>query len=134
MKTLTLIISIAMLTVASCTKEQNPQTNKTDETKKQLLGEWYNPNYVEGCDTCEKFIFTEEGEIMQVNPNETLKYLFTLLSKDSISVTREWNIEFERKHTTHLITLITSDSLKIKQFLAVDYGVSNFVDVVLFKK
>jgi hypothetical protein len=50
MKTLTLIISIAMLTVASCTKEQNPQTNKTDETKKQLLGEWYNPNFVEGCD------------------------------------------------------------------------------------
>ena len=63
--------------------------------------------------------------------NLYLSYL--IVDESSIQVTRNWDIEIEKKTTTHNVTFLSMDTIRIDQFVAADYGITGFEDRLLAK-
>ncbi len=94
-----------------------------------FIGEWK----VAQGDAYISFTFTADSIYRDNNVSETLKYNYKVVN-DSIEVIRCWEIEKERIKTKHQYSFISKDSLFIEQFLAIDYGVTGFLDIMLHKK
>jgi len=128
-----LIISFTAFNLAGCGKEEIKDNYDKQELKKKLLGLWIE---LSPSDSLRTYEFTEHDSIIQKNlwyeNDDRLSYYFQIIASDSIKVIRDWEIEESKKETTHKLTFYSNDTLKIIQFLAIDYGYG-FEDVKLYK-
>jgi len=102
------------------------------DLKNKLVGKWIE---VSLCDSCHT-ITIDENDVIYIDTkwdNPTLSMSYQVIAEDSIKVIRNWEIESEKKTTTHSFVFYTNDTLEIKQFMAVDYGVAGFEDIKLYK-
>ena len=122
--------------VASCNKEVPTEpTEDFEAIQRQLLGEWYE---VLPCYPCKRrYTFTSEKEIIeQPNCDDcTFLYKYTFIDSTTLRISREWDIEADRKVTDNLLVFITSDTLVIHDFLAneFDIEIDEFRDVTMVK-
>jgi hypothetical protein len=102
------------------------------EIKMKLVGTWIEQM---PCDSCNTFQFSDNDSIIQINnlSGEKLPATYQIISDDSIMVTRLWEIEQNKKTTSHEIIFHSSDTLEILQFLPVDFGLTGFENVKLYK-
>lgn len=123
-----LIGVIGVIALSSCEKEQSKHQLLEDV----LIGSWIE---ISPCDSCEIYTFTKDNRIILTftynNTNYDLSYL--IVDESSIQVTRNWDIEIEKKTTTHNVTFLSMDTIRIDQFVAADYGITGFEDRLLAK-
>ena len=96
-------------------------------SKSLILGEW---EEFSECKKCHSLNFKSSGELNFIdNLGKTQEdYFYKILSKDSIGVKKGSN-----KFENFKYTFITTDTLEIKQFIPVDYGITGFQDIKLHK-
>lgn len=129
MKTINLLKILGILIIGiSCSKDEPEEITLRDK----LIGNWIE---VLPCDSCNTFTFTEDDTIFQKNnlDNNILTSSYQFITNDSIIVTRNWEIEESKKTSKHKLNFYTNDTLEIKQFLPVDYGITGFEDIKLNK-
>jgi|GEM_PF-3330380 len=128
-----LIIYFTALFLAGCGKEEIKNNDDKQDIKNKLLGLWIE---LSPGDSLRTYEFIEQDSIIRKNlwyeNDDRLSYYFQIIASGSIKVIRDWEIEESRKETIHKLTFHSKDTLKIKQFLAVDYGFG-FEDVKLYK-
>ena len=142
MKKTRLLLAVLLLLASTCSKDETDlKTIETEEEteiettlKRKLVGTWVE---IIPCDGCYIFTFSNDGNInwtMIYDKTHTINNLsYKILSEDSIQVTRNYEIDEERKTTKHKVDFISNDTIKIHQFLAVDVGITGFEDVTLIK-
>ena len=129
MKMINLLLTGFLLFGISCSKDE-PEKEQT--LKEKLIGKW---TEVSPCESCNTFTFLQNDSILQtVKFDDTIYSLFyVVLDNDSIQVTRNWDIEQTKKTTKHKVVFLSSDTIRIIQFLPVDFGITGFEDVTLTK-
>ena len=130
-----LIISFIAFNLAGCGKDEIKDNDYKQDIKNKLLGLWI--EFYPREDSLRTYEFTEQDSIIQkhlwYDNDNRLSYYFQIIAKDSIKVIRDWEVEESIKETTHKLTFYSNDTLKIKQFLPVLYGLTGFEDVKLYK-
>ena len=120
--------------VASCSKEVPTEpTEDYGAIQRQLLGEWYE---VLRCDSCRRYTFTSEKEILQQSTNDDyiLLHKYTFIDSNTLRISREFDIQDYRKVSNNLLVFLTSDTLVIHDLLAThDTGANKFYDVTMVK-
>ncbi len=112
--------------------EPDPQ-NEWIETKNKLIGTWIEFFPIDSLHT---YVFTEADTIIRKSNwlNEILNHSYQVVAEDSIKVTRHWYMGNDGRNTsTNKLIFHTDDTLKIINFLAVDYGTSGWMHVTLYK-
>jgi len=97
-------------------------------SKTLITGEW---EEFSECNKCHTLIFKSNGELNFIdNLAKTQEnYFYKVLSKDLISVKWESNT-----FKSFSYSFKSTDTLVIKQFLPVDYGITGYQDILLIKK
>lgn len=115
----------------NCKKDEGSLNEK--QLIGKLIGEWIETS---PCDSCLSIAFNADDTIFLYNnlDNTILTLTYQVISKDSIEVVRNWEIELDRKKTKHRAIFFTNDTLEITQFLAVDHGITGFDDIKLFRE
>ena len=110
-----------ILLLLSCEKE----AGNGETLKNILIGEWVE---VSPCESCNTLTFSTNGTIYLKYISDVTTYLFyyQTVSSNSIKVVRDWDIEENKKTTVHEVTFLTTDTLLLRQFMAVDYGITGF--------
>lgn len=131
------VLFIVFILLAGCSNDivdvdNEELTVEELKLKSGLLGEWIE---LSPCDSCNMLIFTKNDSILQESllGHGYLSSSFEIVAKDSIRVKRNWELEEIKKTTTHKIIFHSKDTLEIKWFLPVDYGVFGFEDIKLYK-
>ncbi len=129
MKMINLFLAGFLLFAINCSKDE---TDKEQTLKDKLIGKWIE---VSPCENCNTFTFSQNDSIFQtVKSDDTIYSLFyVVLNDDSIQVTRNWDIEQTKRTTKHKVIFLSSDTIRINQFLPVDFGITGFEDVILTK-
>jgi len=120
------IISVAfMFLTCGCETEEDITFNK-------LIGEW---TEVSPCSSCSTFSFDRNDTIyLEYNlVNIVLKMHYQVIAGESIEITRGYEFEQGKKTTKHKLVFYENNELEIKQFKAVDYGITGYEDVKLKK-
>ena len=139
MKKACILLVIMLLLASACSKDEtNLKTVETEEeteiettVKKKLVGTWVE---ISPCEGCRIYTFNNDSIFQTMNYDKTTYNLFyKIINDDSIQVTRDYEIEQHRKTTIHRVVFISSDTIRIEQFLAVDFGITGFEDVTLIK-
>lgn len=116
---------------SGCTDDQEPPNLKTVED--MFIGTWleYAP-----CDSCTQLVFLKNRNLEQTYllEDQTLLVSYSVISKDSIQVVRDWEFlpELDGKPTNHRFILHTPDTLEIFQFVPAYYG-TGFQDIRMIK-
>jgi hypothetical protein len=107
-------------------------TQSSNNLSDVLIGTWIE---VSPCDSCRTYTFTETDSIFLIAryDNFVYKMSYYVVNEDSIQVIRLWDIEPSKKTTTNNVVILSSDTIRINQFLPVDLGIIGFQDVVLTK-
>lgn len=127
MKFYLLLFSLILLS-SSCTKNETTENTVVDNN---LIGSWVE---ISPCEGCRKYTFNYDSIFQTANYDKTTYNLsYKIINDDSIQVTRNYEIEQQRKTTKHKFVFISSDTIRIEQFLAVDFGITGFEDVILIK-
>ena len=120
--------------LGSCLKDEQPEKdgNYDDVLKSKLNALWMQ---IEPCDSCYTVQFTEHDSIILINTisKERLLATFEVISKDSIKIMRDWELEESKLVTFNRLLFYSDDTLEILKFLPVDYGVADFEDIKLHK-
>ena len=105
------------------------------QSKQQLLEEGLIGSWIEisPCDSCEFYTFTKDKIILTRYDNTNYDLSYFLVGESSIQVTRNWDIEIAKKTTIHNVTFLSTDTIRINQFLPADYGTTGFEDVLLIR-
>lgn len=126
LKTAKFLYLMVFIACASCRAEHVEETMKS-----RLMGIWIE---VEPCKGCSELHFGDNSiaQKHKFNPEELLAS-YKIVGKDSIEVTRLWDIEANKKVTRHQIRFLSSDSIVIKAFSPVDYGITGFEDIKMIR-
>ncbi len=126
-----LLLLCSLSALGGCEGDR-PEEKKDFTVKSKLVGTWIEQL---PCDSCNTIMFTDMDSVIQISnlSGERLPATFQILPNDSIKVTRFWEIENHKKATSHKILFNSTDTLKILQFLPVDFGLTGFDDVKLVK-
>jgi hypothetical protein len=129
MKTINLLLAGLILFGASCS---NDEPTQEPTLKDKLIGKWIE---LYPCDSCRTFTFSKNDTVYQKSVWDETIYssFYKVISSDSIMIIRNWDIEAEKKKTSHKIVFMSSDTINIIQFLPVDVGITGFEDVILTK-
>ena len=108
----------------------NTTSQSTKNLSGELIGTWIE---ISPCDSCRTYTFTKTDSIFLTAwyDNVVYKMSYMVVNEDSIQVTRLWDIELSKKTTTNNVVFLSSDTIRINQFLPVDIGITGFEDVVL---
>lgn len=130
MKMTNLIILTSIFLIGICCSKENSEKNQTINNK--LIGEWIE---ISPCDLCNTLTFSDNDTIYQKSKwdKTSLRLFYQLLTEDSVKVIRNWEIEPKNKTTNHKIVFYSNDTIVIKQFMAVDFGITGFEDIKLYK-
>jgi len=133
-KHLFVLICVSISLGAGCDKDNNDLKNKLselDSIKDKLVGKWLE---VSPCDSCHILTFNENDTIALNTQwdSPTLYTYYQIIAEDSIEVTRNWEIEQDKKTTKHKF-IISRDRLSLQKFKPVDYGIIGFEDIILIK-
>lgn len=109
----------------SCSKNDDDTLLKNDN---KLIGKW---RELSPCERCKNYYIFSHNSITFANQHYEASYAF--INEDNILVTRNYEIELSRKTTKNKVVFISSDTIRIEQFRAVDYGITGFEDVTLTK-
>lgn len=101
----------------------------------KLVGKW---GELSPCESCKNYYIFSHNSITFANQHYETDYFnkeasYAFINGDSIQVTRNYEIELSRKITKHKVVFLSSDTIRIEQFRAVDYGITGFEDVTLTK-
>jgi len=131
---LLILLTLIAFSCWNCISDNNEDMiDDLSTTKNNLVGDWIE---IFPCDSCRTLVFDENDTIYQKDTwyeNTPLVIYYQVIAKDSILVTRNWEIESEKKTTKHKLIFHTADTLELIQFLAVDYGITGFEDIKLGK-
>lgn len=124
-----LFLTTIFLSSISCSKSDS---EKNQPLKDKLIGKWIE---VSPCDSCWTLTFSNNDTIYQKSKWDNTIYssFYKVISNDSILVIRNWEIEAEKKKTYHEVVFYSNDTILIRQFMAVDYGITGFEDIKLAK-
>lgn len=108
----------------------NTTSQSTNNLSGELIGTWIE---ISPCDSCRTYTFTKTDSIFLTAwyDNVVYKMSYMVVNEDSIQVTRLWDIELSKKTTTNNVVFLSSDTIRINQFLPDDIGITGFEDVVL---
>lgn len=135
---LTVANIIAALFFYSCNELLTPlpelpaNTNDLEVIHSNLIGKW--------ADITSKgsyliiHISDDEISIHDQYDDDVLMANYQLISTDSMKIDRQWRLEAGKSNTENEFSLSRGkDTLIIRNFLPVDYGISQFQDVKLCK-
>lgn len=108
------------------------EPSKEQTLKDKLIGKW---TELSPCEKCKTFTFLQNDSIYQTVKSDDTTYSlsYVVINNDSIQVTRNWDIEQAKKTTKHKVVFLSIDTIKINQFLPVDFGITGFEDIKLIK-
>ena len=129
MKMINLFLAGFLLFATNCS---NDEPEKEQTLKDKLIGNW---TELLPCENCNTFTFLQNDSIIQTTKSDDTTYSlsFVVINKDTIQVSRNWDIEQVKKTTKHKIVFLSNDTVIINQFLPVDFGITGFEDIKLTK-
>ncbi len=115
------LIMASFLIISSCSKEGG----QGQTLKNNLIGKRVE---ISPCESSNTPTFSTNDTIDQKFKFDATTYLFyyQIISNDPIKVIRDWDIEENKKNPVHKVTFLTNDTMLLRQFMAVDYGITGF--------
>jgi hypothetical protein len=110
------------------TEQKTCTTATNEEAAARILGEW---EEFSQCNKCHTLIFESGGKLKFIDNLGKIEqqYSYKFSTKDSISIKKDSN-NFEN----FKYCFTAKDTLEIKQFLPVIYGITGYQDILLIKK